>query len=94
MLESAVEKKLREAVKDLGGVSYKFVSPGNDGVPDRIVVHKGRVIFVELKTDTGQLAPIQQVQIRKLRKHGADVRILFGAPDVTHLIEELKTYGV
>ena len=38
MLENELEKKLRDKVKKLGGKAYKFVSPGNAGVPDRLVV--------------------------------------------------------
>ena len=37
MLENELEKKLRDKVKKLGGKAYKFVSPGNAGVPDRLV---------------------------------------------------------
>ncbi len=41
MLEKMIEQKLRNEVKALGGRAYKFVSPGNDGVPDRLVVLPG-----------------------------------------------------
>ena len=43
MLEREIEKKLVDGVRKLGGRAYKFVSPGNDGVPDRIVVFPQRV---------------------------------------------------
>lgn len=36
--EKDIESKLRNKVKELGGRAYKFVSPGNSGVPDRLVV--------------------------------------------------------
>ena len=38
MLEREIEKKLVDGVRKLGGRAYKFVSPGNDGVPERIVL--------------------------------------------------------
>ena len=38
MLEKEIEKILVTEVKKLGGKAYKFVSPGNSGVPDRIVI--------------------------------------------------------
>ena len=54
MKEKEIEKILVDEVKRLGGRAYKWTSPGNDGVPDRIVfLPDTRVIFVELKTDTG-----------------------------------------
>lgn len=50
MLESKIEAYLRQRVKDLGGIAYKFTSPGNSGVPDRLVLLPGnRTVFVELK---------------------------------------------
>ena len=52
MKESQIERRLVEGVKRLGGMCLKFVSPGTLGVPDRIIITaKGRVIFVELKTE-------------------------------------------
>ena len=50
MLESGLERRLVETVKKMGGRAYKWISPGEVGVPDRIVILPGgRVIFVELK---------------------------------------------
>jgi hypothetical protein len=62
MRESALEKKLIQAVKQLGGFSYKFVSPTNRGVADRIVCFpRGYICFVELKSEQGKLSPLQEV---------------------------------
>lgn len=50
MNEKHIERKLVEAVKKSGGLAPKFVSPGWDGVPNRIVLLPcGRMAFVELK---------------------------------------------
>lgn len=51
MLESEVEKRLSKKVKnELHGRALKFVSPGFNGVPDRIIlVPMGRIFFVETK---------------------------------------------
>ena len=71
MKESQIETQLVRGVRALGGRAYKFVSPGNTGVPDRLVVLPGgRIIFVELKTDTGKLSPMQIRQIDFLRSRG------------------------
>ena len=81
--ERDVEKTLKREVKNLGGMTYKFVSPGNDGVPDRIIIWPdGHVGFVELKTTTGTLSPIQQVQIDRLRGVGCDVAVVYGKAGV------------
>lgn len=79
MLERDIEKKLARLVKELGGLCYKFVSPGNDGVPDRIIITpEGEVWFVELKTETGRLSPRQRLQIDRLRGHNCNVVTVYG----------------
>lgn len=82
-LEKDIEKVLTDGVKKIGGRAYKFVSPGNSGVPDRLVVFRGRApVFVELKTRTGKLTELQEMQIERLRSLGQDVRVLYGKDDV------------
>lgn len=91
MTEREIEKKLVDGVRKLGGRAYKFVSPGNDGVPDRIVILPGiSPVFVELKTETGRLSSLQNVQIKKLKDLGQDVRILYGLEDVKRFLEEIQ----
>lgn len=90
MLEREVEKKLVDGVRRMGGRAYKFVSPGNDGVPDRIVVLPDTApMFVELKTESGKLSSLQKVQITRLEKLGQNVRVLYGAKDVENFLEEM-----
>ena len=60
MRESTVERRLVAEIKKHGGLALKFVSPGFDGVPDRIVLlHGGRLAFVELKAPGKALQPLQ-----------------------------------
>lgn len=77
MRESAIEQYLRDKVKAAGGTAYKWTSPGNSGVPDRIVIMPGgRVHFVELKAPGGKATKLQLAQLRRLAALGCDVRIL------------------
>ena len=90
MRESEIERYLVRKVKELGGLCYKFVSPGNPGVPDRIVITPaGKTVYVELKTEVGRLAKIQQWQRSELEKRGADVRVLYGLPQVKGFVREV-----
>lgn len=83
MLEKDIEKLFRDEIKKAGGKSYKFTSPGNDGVPDRIVMlPDGRIVFVELKTDTGKLSKLQELQCRQIAELGQTVRVLHGLAEV------------
>lgn len=95
MKESQIEQKLVRKVRERGGLCYKFVSPANPGVPDRIVITpKGRTIYVELKTEVGRLANIQKWQIEQMRQRGADVRVLKGLSEVEDFVGEVFGSGV
>lgn len=95
MREKEIEKRLVTGVKNLGGKAYKWVSPGNNGVPDRIVILPGRApVFVELKTESGRLTALQEVQISRLRDLGQDVRVLYGWEQVKDFLEECQKNGI
>ena len=90
MRESTIERWFAREVKKRGGLCFKFVSPGNAGVPDRIVITPdGRVVFAELKTQTGRLSKIQAWQRAEMIKRHADVRVIIGAEDAKAFIEEV-----
>lgn len=61
MLESEVENHLDWAVQVAGGRTWKFKSPSNRGVSDRIVcLPNGQTWFVECKRPKGgRVAPLQ-----------------------------------
>ena len=90
MLESEIEKRLVREIRRAGGMAYKFVSPGNTGVPDRIVILPGEIIFVELKTETGRLSQAQTRQIKKLRSLGMRVEVLRGLKEVEEFLNEIR----
>ena len=91
MQEKVVERHLVEGVKKLGGLCYKFTSPGTQGVPDRLIITaQGRVIFAELKTDKGVLSKIQKYTIGQMLLRHADVRVLYGLEQVKELLAEIE----
>lgn len=90
MLEKTVEQKLIKGVRKMGGEAFKFVSPGNDGVPDRLVLLPGgKIYFVELKTERGQLRPTQKVQLVRLSALGQQVYVLHGAAEVESWLDQI-----
>ena len=89
MRESEIERILVEEVRKLGGRAYKWTSPGNAGVPDRIVFFpEGRQVFVELKTDRGQLTKLQKVQIKRLRDLGQPVYVVKGIDGLSQFFQD------
>lgn len=89
--EKDIEKRLVDGVKSLGGRCYKWVSPGNVGVPDRIVLLGGETIFVELKTNDGRLSPVQARQIQRITKTGNQVEVLYGPEGVDDFLRRLDS---
>ena len=76
MRETRVEKTLRLEIKALGGWAIKLL-PSVSGLPDRMVLlPPGRLIFVELKSPTGTVAPHQTVIHNRLRRLGFEVFVL------------------
>lgn len=87
MKESVIERYLRDRVKEIGGRAYKFVSPGNSGVPDRLVLLPGgKSIFIELKAPGKVTTPIQIQQHRKIRTLGFTVLIIDSKEKVDEFI--------
>lgn len=89
MLESSIEAGLRKQVIKHGGMFLKFVSPSQAGVPDRIIIDNGRVIFVELKQKGEKPRLLQEKIIGRMRSHGADVRVVAGKDEADALVKEL-----
>lgn len=73
--ESDIESEFCRRVKAKGGLALKFTS-SVAGVPDRIVIIKGDVFFVELKAPRGCLRKVQKAMIRKMREAGAEVHVV------------------
>lgn len=88
MSEKAVEQYLRVQVKTIDGQAYKFISPGNAGVPDRLILLPGgRVAFVELKAPGKKLTALQEAQQRKISGLGFEVFVIDNKSKVDEFIK-------
>lgn len=89
--ESTVEDCLRKRVKAAGGKAYKFKSPGNNGVPDRIVLLPGaRIAFVETKALGKRPTDDQEKQIVEISAMGFDVRVIDSKEKVDALMRDME----
>ena len=92
MLERDIERYLVDRVHELGGEAYKFTSPSHRGVFDRIVVMpRGIVWFVELKTSTGRMSRLQELFQKRLTELGQRNVVLSSRDAVNNFIEILKS---
>ena len=90
MKEKVIERKLVTATKAKGGIASKFVSPGYDGMPDRIILlPNGKMGFVELKAKGKKPRPLQEARHRLLRELGFKVYIIDNASDIENVLGEI-----
>lgn len=92
MREKTVEEKLVKAVKAMGGICPKWVAPGFDGMPDRIVLlPDGRMGFVEVKAPGEKPRPLQKSRHELLRSLGYRVYVLDRPEQIGGIIDEIRT---
>lgn len=90
MLEKQIEKKFSEKIKKIGARAFKFVSPGVNGVPDRIVLMpNGKIVFAEIKAPGKKLRPLQQKRKEELEALGFKVYVIDSVKGVGEAIDEL-----
>ena len=90
LTQEEIERRMGEMLSRRGCLYYKFESPGNPGVPDRIVITpEGRIVFVELKTAIGRLRNLQRYQIERMQAHGAEVCTVRGWDEAKTFVEEV-----
>lgn len=94
MREKLTEQKLVRAVKATGGVAVKFVSPGFDGMPDRLVLLPGsKMAFVEVKRMCCKPRPLQLRRHEMLRSLGFLVYVLDDERLIQSLLLEIMEGG-
>lgn len=87
MREKVIEQKLVKAVKAKGGICPKLVSPGTDGMPDRMALLPGeQIIFIEVKAPGKKPRPIQELRHRQLRELGFDVYVLDDVKQIPEIL--------
>lgn len=90
MREREIEKKLISVVRTAGGLAPKFVSPGLDGMPDRLVLlPKGKIAFVEVKKPGETMRPLQIKRKRQLEALGFRVFCLDGMELIGGILDEI-----
>ena len=92
MREKIIEQKLVSTAKAMGGIVPKFISPGFDGMPDRIVLLPGGHIgFVEVKARGCKPRPLQVARHGLLRRLGFKVYVIDGEEQIGGVLDEILT---
>lgn len=91
MREKETEAKLVKAVRKLGGLAPKFVSPGLDGVPDRLILLPGgKIAFIELKAENRKMRPLQVRRKRQLEALGFSVYCMDRPEQIGGILDEIQ----
>ena len=91
MREKDIEHTLVTAVKRCGGAAVKFISPGFDGMPDRIVLLRGgKLGFVEVKVPGKHTRPLQTARHRMLQKLGFKVYVIDSPEQIEGVINDIR----
>lgn len=94
--ESTVERFFTDTVRSRGWDSFKFVSPGTRGVPDRILLipdHRGRgavTLFVEIKRPGERPRASQRATFARMRACGATIVVVDSSAAVERLVTLLE----
>lgn len=86
MRESLIERKCCAWAKANGWLAFKFTSPNNRAVPDRLFIKDGRVVFVEFKAPGKQPTKLQTSVINLMRGRGATVHVIDNYEDFTNVM--------
>lgn len=91
MRERDIERRLVRAIQKLGGLCPKWVSPGWDGVPDRIVLLPGgRIAFAELKAPGKKPRPLQVRRKGQLEALGFKVYVIDSMTEFQKALDDLE----
>ena len=91
MREKTVEQKLVRAVRSMDGLALKFVSPGLNGVPDRLILLPGgHAAFAEIKAPGQELRPLQKRRKRQLEVLGIRVFVIDNPDQIGGVLDELS----
>lgn len=88
--ESVIESYLRKKVMLAGGLCRKYSSPGHIGVPDRICMLNGNVVFVELKRPGGKPRKSQIDEHKSMAVRGIGVLVIDSKDQVDELVKMMK----
>ena len=92
MREREIEQKFTQAVKKRGGLALKFMSPGYDGMPDRLaLLPDGKMGFVEVKAPGKVPRPLQRQRHRLLRELGFQVYVLDDKSQIGGIIDDIQS---
>lgn len=92
MSEAKIEKQIKRHIESTGGLCIKMHLPFFTGFPDRLVIIKGRVLFLEIKTLTGRTSKRQDWVIKRLKALDQEVHVVRSLDQLIDILNEKRVY--
>lgn len=90
--EQELEHKLVKAVKKIGGMCLKFVSPSYRGMPDRLIlIALGKMAFLEVKAPGKKPRKLQSLRHKQLTELGFKVYVLDKEEQIGGIIDAIQS---
>lgn len=88
--ESEIEKKVCQYARSKDWLTYKFVSPSNRGVPDRIFIRSGNILFIEFKSPGKHPTKLQNKVIDRIRSQDFNVYVIDSLKDGYKIVDSFE----
>jgi Holliday junction resolvase len=82
MKESQLQTQIKNRLTKHGWLVVKIISSSMNGIPDLMCIRKGVVMFLEIKTDVGVVAPLQEYVMKVLNSYQVHSRVVRSVEDV------------
>lgn len=91
MREKSIENKIKIYLKSIGAYYVKYF--GNSfsqvGVPDILACYKGHFIGIEVKNEKGKTSPLQDYNLKEIKKAGGYSLVARSVEDVKKVIDNI-----
>lgn len=88
MKESKIEKSVCDYAKNKGWLVYKFSSPNNKGVPDRIFMRRGIMFFMEFKSFGKSATNLQIFVMMKIERIGFKCYVIDNVEEGKRVVDD------
>ena len=86
MREREIEKKACEFAAKNGWYQRKYKTANRRGLPDRIFIRRGIVMFIEFKATGEEATEQQKLEHDRIRKQGIEVYVIDNIEDAKVLL--------
>lgn len=89
MKESAIQKKIQDYIKSIGGYVVKVVAAPRAGIPDLLCCIKGKFIAFEVKTESGRVSKLQEYNIKQIKLSGGEAYVVNSVNSVNTILDDI-----